>query len=180
MTNTFFTSARQAVARSRLGIKTWLPKARLLGLGLVAGILAIGCSQGSYPLDIFYEMHYQQSYKSQEPPRLTGVETSVAWFPSPQNTSFGADGKHHYEVNCAMCHGELGKGDGPVLQKMISDYGYQPVLTPDLTSDQVKALGEAGIIAFMNSGVNVMPNFSKLLNHEEQAAIAKYVASLPK
>ena len=166
---------RQAVAPGRLGIKTWVPKARLLGLGLVAGILAIGCSQGSYPLDIFYEMHYQQSYKSQEPPHLTGVETSVAWFPSRLNTSFGTDGKHLFGVNCSMCHGELGKGDGPVLQKLISAYGYKPLLTPDLTSEQVMAMGGGGIEGFMRSGVNVMPNFSRLLTSEEMAAISEYL-----
>ena len=159
----------------RLGTKT-----RLLALVLVAGILAVGCSQGSYPLDIFYEMHYQQSYKSQEPPRLSGVESAVAWFPSPQDTSFGTDGKHLFEVNCSMCHGELGKGDGPVLEKLKSDYDYTPVVNPDLTSDQVTAMGVAGIMGFMGSGLNVMPNFSKLLTHEEQTAIADYVNSLPR
>lgn len=152
-----------------------LSKARILVLGLVVAIWAVGCSQGSYPLDIFYEMHYQQTYKSQEPPRLSGVESSVAWFPSPVNTSFGTDGKRLFEVNCAMCHGELGKGDGPVLLKLMSEYGYQPVVTPDLTSEQVKAMGEAGMMGFMSSGVNLMPNFSKLLNHDEQAAIAEYI-----
>ena len=138
-------------------------------------IFAVGCSQGSYPLDIFYEMHYQQSFKSQEPPRLSGVESAVAWFPSPINTSFGNDGQHLYQVNCSMCHGPGAKGDGPVLQKLISDYGYKPVVNPDLTSDQVKAMGKIGIMGFMGSGLNVMPNFSKLLTPEEMVAISEYI-----
>ncbi len=170
MRNTLYTAARKAGNWIRLGTKT-----RLLGLVLVAGALAAGCSQGSYPLDIFYEMHYQQSYKSQEPPRLTGVETSVAWFPSRQNTSFGSDGQHLFEVNCSMCHGELGKGDGPVLQKLINDYGYTPVLPPDLTSKQVEDMGGQGIEGFMRGGINIMPNFSKLLTPEEMAAISEYI-----
>ena len=171
MRNTLLTAARKAGNWVRLGTKT-----RLLGLVLIAGILAVGCSQGSYPLDIFYEMHYQQSFKAQEPPRLTGVETSVAWFPSQQDTSFGVDGQHLFEVNCSMCHGNQGKGDGPVLQKLMSpDYEYTPLLTPDLTSEQVIAMGREGIEGFMRSGVNVMPNFSKLLNGEEMAAISEYI-----
>ena len=174
MRNTLFKSARQAGAWAVLGFKTRLPKAWILGLAV--GILAIGCSQGTYPLDIFYEMHYQQTFKSQEPPRLTGVDTAVAWFPGPINTSFGNDGQHLFEVNCSMCHGAEAKGDGPVLQKLISDYGYKPVVDPDLTT----VIGEAVIMSFMNSGVDVMPNFSKLLTHEEQVAIAQYIMSLHK
>lgn len=164
------TTGRKAGVRRRLGSKTWL-----LGLGLAVGVIAMACSQGAYPLDIFYEMHYQQTFKSQEPPRLTGVDTAVAWYPSPIDTSFGTDGQRLFEVNCAMCHGPLGKGDGPVLQKMISDYGYTPALTPDLTAEQVMFMGEAGIEGFMRGGVNVMPNFSKLLTDEEISAISEYV-----
>ncbi|PKB79341.1 MAG: hypothetical protein BZY88_13860 [SAR202 cluster bacterium Io17-Chloro-G9] len=174
MRNRLETFAGLSAALRRLRTRSWL-----LGLGLTAGILAVGCSQGSYPLDIFYEMHYQQSHKSQEPPRLTGVEGAVAVFDGPVSTSFGVDGQHLFEVNCAMCHGPGAKGDGPVLQKLISDYGYVPAVTPDLTSEQVKAMGEGGVMGFMSSGLNVMPNFSKLLTHEEQTAIAKYVSSLP-
>ena len=182
MRNTFFTSARQAVARGRLGIKTWLPKNRLLGLGLVVGILAIGCSQGSYPLYIFYEMHYQQSYKSQEPPHLTGVETSVAWFPSRQNTSFGTDGKHLFEVNCVMCHGAGAKGDGPVVQKLISSYSYTPLSNPpDLTDNtpaSIEGISPAPSRPF--GPASVMPPCGKLLTSEERTAIAQYIDSLPK
>ena len=157
MRNTLSTTGRQIGAWVRQATKT-----RLTVLGLAVGIFAIGCSQGTYPLDIFYEMHYQQTFKSQEPPRLSGVDTAVAWFPSPVNTSFGNDGGHLYQVNCSMCHGQSGKGDGPVLQKIINDYGYTPVLSPDLTSEQVMTMGPAGIEGFMRGGVNVMPNFSKL------------------
>ena len=43
--------------------------------GLVAAALAAllltACEGGSYAVDIFPEQHYQQSYKSGEPPRLS-------------------------------------------------------------------------------------------------------------
>jgi len=50
------------------GLKGWF-----IGIVTLFGILVVGCSQGSYPVDIFYEQHYQQSYRSHEPPRLIGV-----------------------------------------------------------------------------------------------------------
>jgi mono/diheme cytochrome c family protein len=128
-------------------------------------------------LDIFYEMHYQPSFRSYEPPRLSVPESAVPWFPPSQATSFTGDGRHLFEVNCAMCHGPTGRGDGPVLQRMMSQYGYQPAITPDLTSDQVRAAGLPGIRAFMVSGVVVMPSFARLLTDEEMRLTAEYVVN---
>ena len=136
-----------------------------------------GCSQGSYPLDIFYEMHYQPSYKAHEPPRLSVPESAVAWFPPPPATSFANDGEHIFQVNCSMCHGPAAKGDGPVLKKMIEQYGYRPALDPDLTSPPVMGMGEDAIKGFMLGGVVVMPNFSKLLTDEEMRLVAEYVVN---
>ena len=34
---------------------------------------------GTYPIEIFTEMHYSQAYRSQEIPRLSGVESAVAY-----------------------------------------------------------------------------------------------------
>ena len=60
----------------------WLPGRLLLALaGLVAALALAGCTSGTYPVDIFYEQHYQQSYKSHEPPRLEGVAGAVAYYP---------------------------------------------------------------------------------------------------
>ena len=145
----------------------------LLGISLLVGLITLaGCSQGSYPLDIFYEMHYQPSYKAHEPPRLSVPESAVAWFPPPPATSFANDGEHLFQVNCSMCHGPAAKGDGPVLKKMMEQYGYQPAISPDLT-----ALPPEAIEAFMRSGVVVMPNFTKLLTDKEMRLVAEYVVN---
>jgi len=150
----------------------------LLGISLLAGLITLaGCSQGSYPLDIFYEMHYQPSYKAHEPPRLSVPESAVAWFPPPPATSFANDGEHLFQVNCSMCHGPAGKGNGAVLKKMKEQYGYQPAISPDLTSEPVMLMPQEAIKAFMLGGVVVMPNFSKLLTDEEMRLVAEYVVN---
>ncbi|MBI2858536.1 MAG: hypothetical protein HYX90_05600, partial [Chloroflexi bacterium] len=42
-----------------------------IGVLLISLVLLAGCSStGSYPRDLFIEMHYQRSFRSQEPPRL--------------------------------------------------------------------------------------------------------------
>ena len=153
----------------------------LVGLAVVAGMLAVGCSQGSYPLDIFYEMHYQPSYKAHEPPRLSPPASAVPWYGStpPQPTSFAGSGKHIFETNCAMCHGVTGQGDGQVLGRMIVDYGYQTtdaaLLNPNLQSEAAKSLDRDGLRGAITGGVNVMPSFSKLLTENQIELVLDYV-----
>ena len=175
--------------------RTKLMRGRLLplvGLAIVAGMLAVGCSQGSYPLDIFYEMHYQPSYKAHEPPRLDvgnidrdgdgkAEFVAVPWYGStpPQPTSFAGSGKHIFETNCAMCHGVTGEGDGQVLGRMIVDYGYQTtdaaLLNPNLKSEAAKGLDRDALRGVLTGGVNIMPSFSKLLTEDQIELVLDYV-----
>ena len=154
----------------------------LLGALAMAGLLAAaGCAQGSYPLDIFYEMHYQPSYKAQEPPRLSPPASAVPWYGAapPQPTSFAGSGKHIFETNCAMCHGVGGTGDGPVLARAIVDYGYQTtdaaLLNPNLTSEAAKSVDRDGLRGAVTGGVNLMPPFAKLLTEQQIEDVLDYV-----
>ena len=172
-----------SVRRHRPVPRKWL-RGRFLLLAVVVGFLAAACGftlpgRGSYPLDIFYEMHYQQSYKSNEPPRLIGVEGAVAWFPAPRSTAFETNtGSYLFAVNCSMCHGAEGKGDGPVLNKMTAPpYNYEPVVPTDLTGPPVTSMDAQGIEGFIISGIVVMPSFKKLLSSEERRLIAEYVVN---
>ncbi len=145
------------------------------GLALLVGILALGCSQGSYPLDIFYEMHYQPSHKASEPPRLSVPESAVPFY-SMQVSNH--DGEDLYSINCSMCHGVQGKGDGAVLVKMMETYGYNPSVPADLTAIDdplMIAKDTAGVTNIMTGGLTVMPSFSKLLTQEQIDAVARYV-----
>ena len=66
-----------------------------MGLAIFGSLAAISCTQGTYPVDLFYEMHYQQTFKSHEPPRMAGVVGAVPvdWVPVPKSTSFNT-GEH--------------------------------------------------------------------------------------
>jgi len=146
----------------------------------VAALAAVGCTSGSYPVDIFYEQHYQQSYKSHEPPRLSGVAGAVAFYPPPPNTTDGSV-THLYEVNCQMCHGAGAKGDGPVLNLLTGSYGYETAITPDLTTLTPQEIQGFLRVTVRPFGPNsVMPPFGKLLSEDEQWALANYIDSLPK
>ncbi len=157
------------------GVKGWF-----FGTAILFGLLVAGCSQGTYPVDIFYEQHYQQSYKSHEPPRLTGVAGAVAFYPPTASTvtNTGAD---LFRVNCQMCHGVDAKGTGPVLDKLRDSYGYETFVTPDLTTLPASAIEPFLRATIRPFGPNsVMPPFGKLLSAEERIAIALYISTLPK
>ena len=146
----------------------------------LAGLVALACGQGTYPLDIFYEMHYQQTYKSGEPPRLAGVEGAVPvdWVPAPKSTSFNT-GQHLFMVNCSICHGQDAKGRGPVLEKMRESYGYTPVIDPPDLTDNPKAsiMGILQSVTRPFGPDSVMPPFAKLLTGGEIEAIAEYIST---
>lgn len=171
--------------------------ARLLiaGMAIVAALALAGCTSGTYPVDIFYEQHYQQSYKSHEPPRLEGVAGAVAYFPAPPSTTDNS-GAHLYEINCQMCHGTDGRESGEVLQRLIKSpaeggYGYEyNILDPDTLEPRppdLTALTPAEISGYLaNPGParpfgpqSVMPPFGKLLSESERDAIIDYIATLP-
>ena len=186
---------RQPSSTSQRNGRSGRHAARLLiaGLALVAALAVVGCTSGSYPVDIFYEQHYQQSYKSHEPPRLSGVAGAVAWYPAPVNTTDDS-ASHLYEVNCQMCHGSDGKESGDVLMRLTMSpaeggYGYQyNIFDPDTNEPRPPDLTilEPNIIeGYLRSAVrpfgpnSVMPPFGKLLSADERLAIAEYVGTLP-
>lgn len=171
--------------------------AKLLTLiAIVAlSVVAAGCANGTYPLDIFYEMHYTQSYSSHEPPRLSPPEGAVPITGrpvfTPENPIPGQrveEGARLYAANCVFCHGTAGNGEdpqlqGPVLRIMRESYGYGTAarpytITPDLTSDVVKDLPDAGLYGWITTGVTVMPSFDKLLTIEERWLLVNYIRTL--
>ena len=169
----------QNMKNAKLGLRTRF-KGYLVVITVLAALAVLGCTQGSYPVDIFYEMHYQQSYKSGEPPRLSAPESSVAWYPPPKLTAFDT-GEHLYAINCSICHGAGGQGDGPVVQKMKETYGYKPLIDPPIITDNpvpnILLILEAESRFFGPD--SVMPPFGKLLSREERASIAEYIHTLP-
>ena len=172
----------------------------LLLLAALSMIALAGCSRGSYPLDFFYEMHYNQSYKVQEPPSLSApadsvpvtgrdlaytlVQAQALENPVPVNPATIDRGQRLYQVNCSMCHGVTGLGDGPMRDRLtVAGYRGSPANltaggpTAGKTDGEVFLIitkGFAGAYG-LPDGTFVMPAFSKLLTEEDRWTLVRYL-----
>lgn len=151
-----------------------------VAMALAATLLA-GCSG---------QMADQPSFKSQEAPLLpasgslpmTPVRPWAAPFPpnaaTPSNPlsptpSLLEVGALRYRDNCSFCHGQGGKGDGPVGEV----YAPRP---RDLTDAHVRAMSDGDLYVRITNGFSTMPSFRKRLSPQDRWAIVMYVRQLEK
>jgi len=84
-------------------------------------------------------------------------------------------------VGCFMCHGEEGRGNGPLAPTLKDSWG-RPVQPRNLTKNWTFRAGNAPkeIYTRINTGLmgTPMPSFAKTLDNEKSWAIANYVNSL--
>jgi hypothetical protein len=95
---------------------------------VVATALAVvlgGCNSGTYPLDVFSEMHYQPSHRPLEPerrapPLLTYAQAANLQNPFAQDPTVLERARQVYLVNCSSCHGHAGDGHGPLAAYYVN------------------------------------------------------------
>ena len=143
-------------------------------------------STGAYQIDVFQEMHYTQSFKSQEPPRFLPPEGSVPItggkvalpednaaidaLPNPtvRNAATLNRAARLYNVNCASCHGVGAAGDGYVGLRFAEYGAVQP---PAFSGDRIADLAAGRAYASVTNGFGYMPPFGNLLSDEERWAL---------
>ncbi|MBP3191070.1 c-type cytochrome [Natronogracilivirga saccharolytica] len=84
--------------------------------------------------------------------------------------SFLMRGQHKYDVYCAVCHGGVGDGGGPV-----SDYGY---VAASLLSDNTRDMPDGEIYSAIYNGVRTMNSYRHQIKVEDRWAIVAYVRAL--
>ncbi len=94
--------------------------------------------------------------------------------PVPADQASLARGAELFHVNCQLCHGDGGKGNGPIAALIVN----KPA---DLTSPLVKALSDGQIFLTMTNGVpGRMPALNENLTVRERWDVVNYIRSLQK
>jgi mono/diheme cytochrome c family protein len=155
-------------------------------LGVLASVL-ITFTYDVIKIDWPSFMEIQPSYKPMEnplpvPARSVPVE-GAAYITSmgvPQNPVTTDDvsiarGAELYQINCKMCHGEAGKGNGPIAPFLVN---FKPA---DLTSPAVQFLNDGAIFMTLTNGKeNRMPALNENLTVRERWDVVNFVRTLKK
>jgi len=160
-------------------------------VAVLAGVLVTGCESGAYPLDIFPEMHYQQSNRPGEPPLVERPEGSIPTTGREDVGDFGQtsglsnpveatlesiiDGRELFRVNCSMCHGVDADGDSQVARRFVQAGVRSP---PNLQEGVAKVSPDGFIFAVVTHGLGNMPSLQRLLTPDERWAIINYLRSV--
>lgn len=82
------------------------------------------------------------------------------------------EGKHLYTVNCAICHGDKGDGQGHLVQ--INKFPPPP----SYLSEPLLSLPEGQRYHTLMYGKNMMGSYATQLDHRERWLVLSYVKSL--
>ena len=78
-------------------------------------------------------------------------------------------GRKSFQINCAVCHGPLGAGNGVVLK-----YGVYP---PPINGAATMARSDGYIFAVIRNGKNLMPSYNRI-EEAERWDVVNYVRTL--
>jgi len=81
------------------------------------------------------------------------------------------NGRMQYEINCAVCHGLQGAGDGPVAQ-----FGFPP-FPIGATSPTAPALTDGQIFGIIRNGRGLMPSYNRI-EEPERWDLINYLRTL--
>jgi mono/diheme cytochrome c family protein len=108
---------------------------------------------------------YTQSALDSIAPLLTNPQQ-----PTPQLL---ARGKQVYDVNCSVCHGPLGQGNGPVVNAQTK-FPFAPALNAAAT----QARSDGYLYAVVDVGRGFMPPYGARITHADRWAVVAYVRQL--
>lgn len=113
-------------------------------------------------------------YADNENDRLL-CEQEMVGNPFPITTKGLDKAKALYEVNCGICHGEKGDGQGWLVARPDSKYPAQP---KNMIADDMISAGNGRYYFAIMYGKNVMGGYSDKLSYEERWQVIHYIRGL--
>jgi mono/diheme cytochrome c family protein len=89
--------------------------------------------------------------------------------PVPSSDTSIANGRMYYQINCAVCHGDRGMGDGPAAR-----YGVPGI---SIVSDITKARTDGYLFGMIRNGRGLMPPYNRIEEHDRWDVV-NYVRGL--
>jgi mono/diheme cytochrome c family protein len=161
---------------------------RLLLIGLVVVLLAgviLVFTFDYIKIDWISFMEIQPSFKPMENPLPVPLDSipvegpaSIPGMGAPINPISADDvslsrGAQLYNINCTLCHGANGHGDGPIAIYLANQ---KPA---DLTADAVQTLSDGAIFLTISDGVpGFMPALNENLMVRDRWDVVNYVRTL--
>jgi mono/diheme cytochrome c family protein len=126
-----------------------------------------GAPQGSVPMTGTAVAAFQVSYQAL-PATIDSVAALVT-NPTPPSEASLANGRLYYQLNCAVCHGDQGNGDGTAVK-----YGMVPM---PLTTDIARGRSDGYLFAMMRNGRGGMPSYNRI-EERDRWDVVNYVRAL--
>ncbi|MEZ4521806.1 MAG: cytochrome c [Thermomicrobiales bacterium] len=180
----------RGLGRPVAAVRSWpLWKQAALGAVFLLAVLAACSSTNTYPIDVYSAMHYQKSYRTLEPPRFGApqgavpVQGRVPLYnsqelgqlenPIPRTEESVAIGEQVFNVNCVVCHGEAGQGDGPMAPQ-LETYGGNP--PANLARQELHGVADNYFYSVVTNGLGQwMPAFGDLIPGEQRWHLINYI-----
>jgi len=94
-------------------------------------------------------------------------------FPVEVNEALIKRGQERFNINCAVCHGKAGLGNG-----VVSKFGIATIV--NLQDDRIRTMPDGQIFSTLTNGKNTMGAYGPQIAVDDRWAIVAYVRALQK
>lgn len=125
-----------------------------------------GNPQGSVPVSGMRVSGLEVSYSAMP---TTVDSMSGLSNPTPSSPASLANGRMYFQINCAVCHGDRGMGDGPVTK-----YGMPGIA---IAGEATRARTDGYIYGMIRNGRGLMPTYNRI-EEMDRWDVVNYVRAL--
>jgi mono/diheme cytochrome c family protein len=88
-------------------------------------------------------------------------------------------GRHQFDVYCAACHGQSGRGgDGELAHGIVGAYGLKPAPPANLHTDEIRSQPDGQLFNVVTHGVRNMPGYGHQVKVPDRWAVVAHIRVL--